>query len=206
MLFYFMMVIRYIRIKQRCCQVKIDKLTKKIQVKLSSKHTSKEHSNNLWLAFKQIYLQMLEIHKEIRGQNSFWSPFITIYFVVYQVQACYLTYAVIFVSIEEASTKFIFGYCAVEFMLLLFYVTLECSRIVNMNMRMHGDCLKMALKFTENSRKNYGDNVSRFVAELLLLDNMAANRKKITQICFKWTNDYRVNSQMFQLVRKVINF
>lgn len=44
------------------------------------------------------------------------------------------------------------------------------------------------------------------LGDLLKIDLKAANYKNIAGICFKLMNDYRINSQMFQLVNKYKNY
>ena len=209
MLFYFLMVVRYVRIKQQCRRVKIAKLLRRTQARLSTvKALSETNSHQLWTYFKRINVEMSAVHEEIRGHNQYWSKFITLYFVVYMMEICYLSYAFFFVPVPETSSKIFFGYFSVEFTLLLLYVTLECSRVVSLNVRMHRDCLRMALEFTKKAAGGIvlgGNNVSkkggvRLLAELLQLDDMAANSRNVSRICFKWTNNYRINSQMFELV------
>lgn len=208
MIFFFLMVVRYIRIKQQCIKVKVVKILKKNQADFSTLKTTSGISHSRQTSFKRINAKMLSIYEEIKGQNQYWSKFITIYFAVYIMEICYLSYAFFFVPISEITfSKYFFGFFSAEFTLLLLYVTLECSRVVSLNVQMYRDCLKMALEYTRkagigvvlggNSRSK---RKVRLLAELLQLDNMAANSQNVNRICFKWTNNYRINSQMFELV------
>ncbi|KAH9406314.1 hypothetical protein TYRP_013925, partial [Tyrophagus putrescentiae] len=310
MIFFFLMVVRYIRIKQQCIKVKVVKILKKNQADFSTLKTTSGISHSRQTSFKRINAKMLSIYEEIKGQNQYWSKFITIYFAVYIMEICYLSYAFFFVPISEITfSKYFFGFFSAElaggpagqkpayyfaslspntvivyaflssarikaardlrakragpeetevdsgqvtseidgkinpmvprakragpeetdvdtgqvtqqlhsrppllwlaklFTLLLLYVTLECSRVVSLNVQMHRDCLKMALEYTRkagNSGVVLGGNSRskrkvRLLAELLQLDNMAANSQNVNRICFKWTNNYRINSQMFEL-------
>ena len=71
--------------------------------------------------------------------------------------------------------RLFFIFFTIEFILLLIYITLECSRIVTTNERMHRDMQQISLKF----------KTSLTITELLKLDQMEANGKMCQEFVSK---------------------
>ncbi|KAH9392075.1 hypothetical protein TYRP_022099 [Tyrophagus putrescentiae] len=70
MIFFFLMVVRYIRIKQQCIKVKVAKILKKNQADFSTLKTTSGISHSRQTSFKRINAKMLSIYEEIKGQNQ----------------------------------------------------------------------------------------------------------------------------------------
>src|SRR5699024_6803992 len=132
------------------------------------------------------------IFAEIKAQNRFWSRYMTIYFAVYIIEICYLAYIFLFVQSSLGFQKLFFIFIAAEFLILIIGVTLEGSKVVNKNCRMHKRMQRIALKAQLLYRFN--------VRERLKMDQMAMNYRNVSRICFTLLNGYRINSKMFQLI------
>src|SRR5699024_4042815 len=100
----------------------------------TTKHTSVP---KLFHKFDQIQGQILFIYEEIQAHNRFWSKYLTIYFVVYILEVCILTYAALYVPSDIGFQKTFFIFFDVEFFLLLIWVTYECSLTVYNNTVAH---------------------------------------------------------------------
>ena len=144
-------------------------------------------------SFQQIHNQIVALYQEISVHNNFWSKYLTCYFIVYMMEICYLFYGYLFVKMTQIFPQIVFGFFFVEFVLLLLYVTLACSRVVTLNNTMHQQCVHIGFVIKQNQLLPVGDQ--------LKIDLMRANTKNIPKICFKLINNYRVNSQMFEMVR-----
>lgn len=189
MMFHFLMTLRYIRIKQKRRLSQINKLNKLLKIK---EHFAIKDFKILH-RFKRIHNEIVTLYQEINAHNLFWSKYLTCYFVVYTMEICYLFYGYLFVKMTEIFPQIVFSFFFVEFALLLLYVTLECSRIVTLNNQMHQQCLHTAFLIKQTKLLKIRDQ--------LKLDFIAANSKNIPKICFKLINNYRVNSQMFEMVK-----
>src|SRR5699024_7769138 len=108
------------------------------------------------------------------------SRYLTIYFIVYIIEMCYFVYASFFVKGSFGFEKLFFLFLAIEFFILIVYVTLECSKVVNNNRQMYGQSLRMAIQIERLHRFN--------VRQMLKLDQMIMNSKNVSRICFKLTN------------------
>ena len=100
----------------------------------SSKRYSRTNIIKLWCEFNQTINQTIYLYEEILGYNKFWSKYLTLYFVSYIIEICYLVYTFFFVdsSIGTFYVK-LFIFFGVEFFLLLTIITYTCSLIVYQN-------------------------------------------------------------------------
>ncbi len=142
---------------------------------------------------------MAQIYEEVRGQNHFWSKYLTVYFAVYILEIAYLSYAFFFTQTESFLYKVFFAFLAIEFAALLLYITLECSQIVACNRRTHWRIWRILM--TQNANPQQLNK--SLINETINLDQMAAGSRTVEKVCFKLVNNYRINSQMFQLVKKL---
>ena len=220
MLYYFGLAVRYIRVKQRCRKRRVAELAARIDQKIASSFTvsaagggqnnssaAGSSSNNnwtnrqkqlmnsfLWRRLQEVNRQMLALFEEIRAQNRFWSKYLTIYFVVYIIEIVYLSYSYLFLDTAELGVllQLFFPLFAVNFMLVLVLVTLECSQVVAKNCHLYRDMQRATAQLQQIYPLRVGDQ--------LTVDSMAANYRNVPGICFKMLNNYRINSQMFQMV------
>lgn len=213
MIFYFLLVVRYIRIKQGCLQDKITQFEKLItgNQEIHNHQGIQQQHYRLW---KSLNVEIASIHDEIRGHNRFWSKYLTLYFALYIMEVflefnlsfsnkffiikiCYFTYGVLFTS-ERLLDKVFFAFFAIEFSFLLLIVTLECSQLVAYNKKSYWK-MRRLLDLQLQSHNNFLRHLLS-VNELLKLDRMAATSRDVASVCFKLLNNYHINSQMFQLV------
>ncbi len=198
LILYFLLVVRYIRIKQKCLQKRILQLETVASSLEDSEfqHSHQQKMSRLWRAFKSLNLNLTAIHEEIRGQNRLWSKYLSLYFAIYIMEICFFSYTIFFVSNSSSKVfgKLIFATFGLEFMVLLLFITLECSKVVTSNKRSHLQLGRIVLSFSQSER-------FLSVFELLKLDQAAARGRDVASVCFKLVNGYRINSQMFQLVR-----
>ena len=197
MLFYFLLATSYIQIKQKCKFEKLYQLSSRIMEEKIAKNIKSNQNLNYWIQCREINGQILQIFAEIRAQNSFWSKYLTIYFSVYIMEICYFSYCLFFNSASNVLQRLFFAFFATEFLLIILYVTLECSKIVNTNCAMHRKsqriCLQLQLLY-------------RFkITHLLKTDLMAMNYRNIASISFKLLNNYKINSKMFQMLFSYIS-
>ncbi len=129
----------------------------------------------MWNGLNNLNLETFRIFDEIKSHNSYWSKYTTVYFVVYILEICYLSYAFLFVPTNVGIKRLFFIFFTIEFILLLIYITLECSRVVTTNERMHRDMQQISLKF----------KTSLTITELLKLDQMEANGKMCQEFVSK---------------------
>lgn len=227
MLYYFGLAVRYVRVKQRCRRRRVAELAAQIDRKIASSFTvspagsagqnlagSFGHNtsaagtsswtnrqkqqqllmnSSLWRRLQEVNRQMLALFEEIRAQNRFWSKYLTIYFVVYIIEIVYLSYSYLFLDTAELGIlQLFFPLFAVNFMLVLVLVTLECSQVVAKNCQLYREMQRATAQLQRIYPLRVGDQ--------LVVDSMAANYRNVPGICFKMLNNYRINSQMFQMV------
>ena len=150
-------------------------------------------NSSLWRRLQEVNRQMLALFEEIRAQNRFWSKYLTIYFVVYIIEIVYLSYSYLFFDTAELGIlQLFFPLFAVNFMLVLVLVTLECSQVVAKNCQLYRDMQRATAQLQRIYPLRVGDQQ--------VVDSMAANYRNVPGICFKMLNNYRINSQMFQMV------
>ncbi len=75
---------------------------------------------------------------------------------------------------------------------MLVFVTWQCSKIVHQNCQLHNAIYKLGVRFTFVYRLN--------THELMTIDSITANFRNVKKVSFKLLNNYRVDSQMFQLL------
>lgn len=80
MILFFLLSIRYIRIKQNYLQDKVTQLEKNVIV---SNQTSSQKEKENYRHWKVLNVNVATIYEEIQNQNYFWSKYLTIYFGVY---------------------------------------------------------------------------------------------------------------------------
>src|SRR5699024_6732759 len=90
-IFYFIITVHYIRVKQK---VLIEKL-ESLQAKLGNKRVN---CVELIKAFFSHNHQILALLAEIRGFNRFWTTHISNIFFSYVILICYFTYGLVFSS------------------------------------------------------------------------------------------------------------
>ncbi len=193
------MTISYIKIKQDFSEKKLNSLSATIstlQAK-SDVHTTRKSLTDqhrpLWSKLKKINREVLAIYEEIRAQNQFYCRYLSIYFLVYIVEICYLSYVFFFNDSPDLLLERCFCLLmAADFLLIIVYVTFKCSLLVSRGCTMARQSQQISLKLQRVHALKLPD--------LLKTDQMASNYKNIAGICFKLLNDYKINSQMFQLV------
>ena len=178
LIFYFLLVVQYIQIKQKVTAEKIESLNKR----------------NFWRTFSQLNQSNARIFDEIC--QNYWSKYLSIYFCVYIVEIVYMSYTMLFNSVALFDRLF-FGYIMVIFVTLLMTITLECSRVVGANQKFHNKMKKIG---TQQLRLKHKKSLILKVFQLLKLDLMIAGSEHLPNVCFKLLNGYRINSQMFQSV------
>lgn len=198
MIFYFLLAVRYIRIKQQCLLKRI--LCLEAVVENNSKVLNCKISR-FWKVFKALNVYQAAIHEEIKGHNRYWSKYLSIIFGIYIMEICFFFYSVLFNFNSEGTTsifsRLIFAIFGLEFSFLLLFITLECSKVVASNRQTHHQLRGIAVRLQQGQSNNFLS-----VLELLKLDRMVARGKDVASVCFKLINGYRINSSMFQLVSR----
>lgn len=210
MLFYFGLTVHYIAAKQISYQKRVARLALKVDGRISGlpdrTKTSTIEENPfiqaknilLWRHFSKVNSQSAVLYEEIAAQNDFWSKYLSIYFAVYIVEIVYLTYCIFFIDTSSLGVlQLFFPLFAVNFTFNLVLVTLECSKIVSRNCRVHRQTERLLVQFQLIH--------SLSVSDLMKVDAMAYNYQNVPRVCFKMINNYQINSQMFQLVRYIKN-
>lgn len=191
--FHFSINTSYFRIKQN---YKLSQLKKLLINIVNVKKNRDVHPANMktWKNFKNINKQFLVLFNEIKAQNVLWSKFLTIYFISYINEICYLAYSFFFVPTGLGWKKTFFAFFAAQFMFSLILITVECSRIVEKNCTIHRKSQQLALQLQK---------VMPFsVGEMLKIDRLAMDYKNIRRVSFKLLNNYRIDSKFFQMARK----
>ncbi len=197
MSFFFVMSTTYYRIRQQCKLVQLESLSQKLNQKLA-KIAVKQPNSAFLLQFRKLNQEVLNLFREIPAQNLFWSPYLTLYFIVYIFAIVYLTYCFFFVKTSlDGLKKSFFLLFANNFMTILIIITLECTRVVRNNMQLHRQCMQVAKQLLEL--------VPFTLTEQLKIDQLIANYKFVGQIGFRLLNNYQVDAHMFQMVKFLTN-
>jgi len=154
----FFLTTRCLILKQRICLEKFRDLNFRIgQRELNSRLTLKGQkdqfaTHHYMQRFDSIYLKLLNLFKEIRAYNSFWTLYLTTYFVVYVVELCFLTYCYIFFM--EFMDIFFMGFSLFLVLYFLFTLSLmlfECSLIVHYNVLTHKEITRFGKMYQASS-------------------------------------------------------
>lgn len=191
MSFYFVMSTTYFRIRQKCKLVQLENFSK-LDKKLANTKVKQTNTTIYW-KFCSLFQEILNLYKEVSVQNHFWSKYLTAYFIVYIIAIVYLTYCFFFVKTSlDGIKKSFFLLFANNFMVILIIITLECSRIVRLNLKLHQKCMQVSIQQLKL--------VSFNVREHIKIDQLIANYKFISQIGFRLLNSYQIDGNMFQMV------
>jgi len=147
---YFVLSVRYIRIKQSIERNKIQQLTDNLLAKSTCLATEANlpmlHDLKivvfLWRKYKQLNERVFALYKEITNYDRFWRSYLVIYFVGYIVDICYISYGLLIVESNGAFTKIFFSTFAVQFAIYLLLMTYQCSRLVDSNLTIHKEHCK----------------------------------------------------------------
>jgi len=198
MLFYFLLTTRYLQIRQRFKSAQLAALNHKLT---QSRHRS-SMMHLLLLQFNSLTSAITtNIYREIRVHNHFWAKYLTVYFVVYIMETCYMAYAFLFIHTRNGFIRWFFAYFAWQFAAILLLVTYECSVIVYCNCRMQRQQQRFCRQY-----QAIGNCSNRLrVIDLLKFDSLAANQRSVARLTFTLSNNYRINSQMFELILSYIS-
>ncbi len=188
LIYFFVLNSWYLRVKQKCTAKKLASFEEKKFIKTSE--------TSFWDGFKKLNFKMSTFQMELVGRNRFWSKYLSITFSVYMAEICYLTYAFFFVSNKVDLISYVLPSMAANFVLILFYVTIQCSAIVNTSSTVHRQAMRMAVR----RMSGVGHNKKEFktLYHLFKLDLMAANDDEISS--FTLVTGHQINSTMFQSV------
>ena len=194
LIYYFVLNSRYLRAKQKCIMKKLVSLEQRKLVFSSTSET-------FWSNFRNLNSDLVTFNKELtKGQNCFWQKYLSIYFSIYMVEICYLTYCFFFLSKTVNLTSYILISAAVNFVIILFYVTLQCSKIVNTNVTVFRQTMRMAMLRVANYK---GDKKEfrKVLNHLRKINLMAANEQFTREdVSFTLVTGHQINSTMFQTV------
>lgn len=119
--------------------------------------------------------------------------FYALYFVVYIIAPVYLIYCFFFVQTSlDGVKKSFFLLFANNFIVFLLIITLECSRIVRLNSKLHRKCMQVFMQQQKFVSFNVKENLKN--------DQLMANSKHIRSIGFRLLNNYHIDGNMFQMV------
>ena len=200
--FYFVLVTtKYVRLKQRARLARLVEVESAMLKRINSKinpttFRAEERLDGLWRRFQQCNSAISALYDEIRGLNCFWSRLISAYFVVYSAESCYLFYTYFFVPISTTFLEYILISVAVNFVAILLYVTLQCSKLVYRNCKAARQAERIGKRFSmEQSLAQFG------VLNRLKVDLAAANYEAVLEtVAFRLATGHQVNSRMFQLL------
>ena len=94
---YFVLCVRYSRIKQQMLVDKIKSFTERIR---TQKRKLRLGVHEIWHRFVAINSEILEQFDELHAYNRFWAKFVTIYFIGYIGMMGYLAYGFFFDKTE----------------------------------------------------------------------------------------------------------
>ncbi|KAH9402504.1 hypothetical protein TYRP_016031 [Tyrophagus putrescentiae] len=195
LIYFFVLTSRYLRAKQKCAAEKLKILEKNDQT-LPSWKTSK----TFWYNFQKLNSSSVAFQKELNGQNKFWQSFLSIYFSVYMVETCYLSYCFFFLSTTADITTCVIFSASCNFVVILFYVTLQCSRIVNTKVTMFRQTMRMAVQKVASDKKDLKE-FKKVLCYLMKINLMAANEQFAGEdVSFTLITGHLINSTMFQSV------
>lgn len=117
-------------------------------------------------------------------------------------EICYLTYAFFFVSSKVDLLSYILPSIAANFVVILSYITAQCSAIVNTSARVHRQTMKMAVRrVAANAVLQEKNQKFKNFSRLWKIDLMAASDEdEETFSAFKLATGHLINSSMFQSV------
>lgn len=146
------MTTRYLRIRQQLIISKLEGLSS-VLVALHQRNlmnggnggaiavpsTGKRRMARLHAKFDTLSQQTVALYDQIQGHNRFWNPILAVYFACYILEVCYLSLG-LFLSSGKSSaagmniqSQAYFITFGADFMLLLLWMTHECSVIVRKN-------------------------------------------------------------------------
>ena len=193
-IYFFILCCKYLRVKQKLTVEQLTGLEK--QEFISSKI-----STEFWSFFRKLNSKTLIFQKEIEIQNRLWSIYLSIYFVVYMADICYLSYTFFFVPSTVGFIADVLILAAGNFAIILFYVTLQCSKIVNSSEMMYRQMMRMAMRRFEvdGSKKMLRTSLKN----LLEVEQKAAehaDQSKEAFYSFTLVTGHQINSALFQSV------
>lgn len=227
------MVLKYLKIKQDFLSKKLVSLADEVasfeskmlenadrvfSVNQNKNKLIAENHTYLTLKLQKIKTQLRALYEEVDLQDRFWNLYISLYFLVYDVEICYQAFVFLFGKSSDSAPNYYIARlnCAVmsvNFFAILLSITYQCSGVVKRNGAMSrqsqvlGRKLTMLLISSTNGKEAVPQNNAniRYIRELLKSDLDADNYKNIGGICFRLLNDWRINSSMFEMV-SVKNF
>ncbi len=192
-IYFFILSCQYLRVKQKCTMEQLSSLEKR---EFSS--SSSKVSNNFWNLFKKLNSITWTFQKKIASYNRFWSKYLSIYFLVYMMEICYLSYCFFFLSTTADLTSYVLILAAGNFVIILFYITLQCSKIDSARETVHRQTMRMAIRrFVKN------DGKKEFLKNLFEVEQKAAEHADQcgeTFYSFTLVTGHKINSAMFETV------
>lgn len=96
------------------------------------------YKSNQVLHWRQfiVYCNRLQVlFDENKAQNTFWSPYLTVFFVGYILCICYIAHGIFFIQINSIFVKLFFVTFGIELTIILLLLTFCCSRLINSNLK-----------------------------------------------------------------------
>lgn len=191
MFFYFSMIAHFIHLKQQFKTQQYGRLEKKIfKVQIGRQLALK--MRRLWMRYMSLNRQMSLLCKNISAYSEFYSKYLSILYLLNIVVGCYFAFAFFTYRTDNSLLKAFFVAHVVHFLFILLFVTGQCSAIVYRNCRTHRIVQKLVVRFMVNSQLD--------ICQMLTIDGIAANYSSVKEISFKLLTNYRINSNMFQML------
>jgi len=139
LLYYFALNCLYISIKQKYLFNKLSKITN-------------SGIKNLWTKFSEISSKIQQLHSEIAEYNRFWSPHLTIYFLVYVFEVVYFTYAIFYIETDNPFAIYFNVYFGSAFLFILILATTVSEKIIVNNEMTFKQCRELCVQYKASHR------------------------------------------------------
>ena len=177
---YFWINLRYIHLKQ----IYFINVFKKMIIKLQRNHKQTEIIKKY---FKKI-VNILELMKEIRAYNQFWSKYSTVTLLLFSMEVCYIGFA--WVSAKTFSERMrlapltLFGSV---YLLYIQVISSQCSRVIVNN----NEIYKNIQRFNFDSKK-YSLRI------LFKIENIGGFQNILRRTSFRLLNGTIINNKLFE--------
>lgn len=128
--------------------------------------------------------EIVRFNQRLYRYNHFWSPYLSMYFLVHTVMIAYFAYALLldFSSFEFLARSY-FIFFLVELTLIMLLLTGECSRIVQYNVSLYRANAKFSFQFQHTfvlDKVNLVKVIHVYVLDLCILKNIDVEKHRWT--------------------------
>ena len=160
LIYYFLLSLKYLEIKQQHLLKRLKVASKSVQMlRLKEEEKEKEevtfHNQkaHTWASFMGVNGKLLAFFEELSAYNAFWSYYLSCCFISYTGMICYLSYGLLKTTpVGDLFLSSFFLFFLSEFVLILLVLCAVCSLLVRNNVAVYREILKFCYAFRRHYR------------------------------------------------------